>query len=230
MKDTLQIGSPPISVNIRRSARARRYSLRISGVDGQVNLTVPHRAPFDEAVAFAHKQEMWIRRHLAKHVAPVVPTLGGQIMLEGVERDILQGRGRRVVVTETGIEVPGRVETMPARLMGFFKTMARDRLSEASAKYAARLERPFGRITIRDTRSRWGSCTQNGDLMYSWRLILAPPDVLDYVAAHEVAHLVEMNHSRAYWDVVDGICPEYRASRVWLQKNGQALHRFRFQA
>src|SRR5690606_4279045 len=110
----------------------------------------------------------------------------------------------------------------------FLKTVARDRLATASDRYAVALGRPYGRLTLRDTRSRWGSCSAAGDLMYSWRLVMAPAEVLDYVAAHEVAHLAEMNHSPAFWDVVARLCPDYRRHRTWLRANGGALHRVRF--
>jgi predicted metal-dependent hydrolase len=89
--------------------------------------------------------------------------------------------------------------------------------------------RSYTSLALRDTRSRWGSCSPDGRLMYSWRLIMAPPQVLDYVAAHEVAHLVELNHSPAYWRVVTGICPDWKRHRDWLRTHGSSLHRLRFQ-
>jgi predicted metal-dependent hydrolase len=98
----------------------------------------------------------------------------------------------------------------------------------AVARHAARLRLPVGRISLRDPRSRWGSCTATGDLMFSWRLVLAPAFVLDYVAAHEVAHLKEMNHSPAFWAVVRRLCPDYEAPREWLRRNGGALHGWDF--
>ena len=105
---------------------------------------------------------------------------------------------------------------------------ARDRLVAASDGYAAALGRPYARITLRDTRSRWGSCTSDGGLMYSWRLILAPPEILDYVAAHEVAHLKEMNHSSAFWAVATQLYGPSDEARHWLRNAGSELHRYRF--
>ena len=98
--------------------------------------------------------------------------------------------------------------------------MARERLQAASERFATQVDRKINRVTLRDTRSRWGSCSEAGNLMYSWRLILAPSDVLTYVAAHEVAHLVEMNHSQAFWDVVADLCPNYAEPRKWLRQEG----------
>jgi predicted metal-dependent hydrolase len=91
---------------------------------------------------------------------------------------------------------------------------------------AARLGVPFGRLTLRDTRSRWGSCSSTGALSFSWRLILAPAEVLDYLAAHEVAHLKEMNHSPAFWRVLRDLCPATDSAEAWLKRNGTGLHRF----
>ena len=108
------------------------------------------------------------------------------------------------------------------------KLRARDVLAEASDRYAVMVGQSYSRLSIRDTRSRWGSCSSEGVLMYSWRLIMAPPEVLDYVAAHEVAHLVEMNHSAAFWAMVERICPDYDVHRAWLRKNGDVLHRVNF--
>ena len=124
--------------------------------------------------------------------------------------------------------VPGPEERVAARLLGFLKTHARSRLAEASDRYSARLGRGYARLTLRDTRSRWGSCTADGGLMYSWRLILAPPEVLEYVAAHEVAHLQEMNHSADFWALVTQLYGPYQAQRRWLHREGAALHRIRF--
>ena len=112
--------------------------------------------------------------------------------------------------------------------MAFLKHEARTALAPAVDHHAASLGVTPARLTLRDTRSRWGSCTARGDLMFSWRLIMAPPEVLDYVAAHEVAHLVEMNHSRAFWDTVARTCPGFEEPRRWLKQNAEALHRFRF--
>jgi predicted metal-dependent hydrolase len=124
--------------------------------------------------------------------------------------------------------VPEDKDRLGRSIQAFLRTLARDRLAAASDRYAAALGRPYGKITLRDTRSRWGSCTSQGDLMYSWRLIMAPPAVLDYVAAHEVAHLERMDHSPAFWNIVARLCPDHARHRDWLRTEGTALHRVRF--
>jgi predicted metal-dependent hydrolase len=124
--------------------------------------------------------------------------------------------------------VPAEPARAALRIATFLKSVARLRLAAAAGRHAGALGREVGRLTLRDARSRWGSCTARGDLMFSWRLVMAPPAVLDYVAAHEVAHFEEMNHSPAFWAVVARLCPDYRCHRRWLRCEGAALHRYRF--
>jgi hypothetical protein len=233
MSDLKLWGNPPIPVLLRRSARARRISLRLSQLDGRVTLTLPKRLPQAQALAFLQEKESWLRKHLADQVCAVPIALETLVPLEGIEHRIVPGSGRavQIAVGESGNElrVPGAADRVAARLQAHLRVLARDRLSAASDLYAARLGCDYTRLTLRDTRSRWGSCTAAGGLMYSWRLILAPPEVLDYVAAHEVAHLAEMNHSRAFWDTVTQIHGDWRAPRRWLRDHGAALHRYRFE-
>lgn len=221
-------GDPPLEVSLRRSARARRYSLRISQLDGRVTLTLPKRAPLDEGLAFLREKEGWIRGHLARHPDAHVVAPCGTVPFRGRTLAIVPGTGRAPRLTGDGLAVPGPAAGVPGRVQGFLKAEARTALAEAVDRHAAALGRRYGRLTLRDTRSRWGSCSSRGDLMFSWRLIMAPPQVLDYVAAHEVAHLAEMNHSPAYWAVVARLMPDYAAPRAWLRTNGAALHRVRF--
>ncbi len=219
-------GAPPVALTLRRSARARRISLRISQLDGRVTLTLPARVPEAEALAFAREKEAWIRQHLEARSEDVDIAIGAEIPIEGAMRQIVPADGRRLVLMADRIAVPGPAVAM--RLQSWLKELARDRLAAASDDYARRLGRSYSRITLRDTRSRWGSCSSQGALMYSWRLILAPPEVLSYVAAHEVAHLAEMNHSPAFWAQVGRIYGPYEAPRQWLRAHGGELHRYRF--
>ena len=221
-------GAPDVPVILRQSARARRISLRISQLDGRVTLTVPRGVSDAEALGFARQKEDWIRGHLAKRGADAVVAIGAEIPLGGQVFTITAGQGRRVEITQGQIAVPGAPERVGARLAGHLKQIARARLAEACDNYAARLGKPYAKISIRDTRSRWGSCTSDGGLMFSWRLIMSPPEVLDYVAAHEVAHLAQMNHSPAFWAEVERIYGSYKAPRSWLRKHGNDLHRYQF--
>ncbi|KUP93304.1 M48 family metallopeptidase [Tritonibacter horizontis] len=220
-------GDPEVRVRLRRSPRARRLSLRVSALDGRVTLTLPQRVPEREGRAFLAEKEDWIRSHLARQPDQIYIAPGQVLPLDGVETEIRPGIGRRVLWHPGRLEVPGPA---PARrLERFLRELARDRLAAASDHYAARLGRRYQSLTLRDTRSRWGSCSSAGGLMYSWRLILAPPEVLRYVAAHEVAHLQEMNHSPAFWAVVTDLYGDYASARAWLRTDGNTLHRYRFE-
>ncbi len=221
-------GNPPIRIHLRQSARARRISLRVSRLDGKVTLTHPAGTPASEALDFARSRTDWLRGHVQDVPDTVVVGLGVDILVEGTLRRVVEHSGRAVVLGDRTIAVPGSAQQVPRRLASYFKTLARDRLAAASDHYADRLGKSFARISMRDTRSRWGSCSSRGTLMYSWRLIMAPPEVLRYVAAHEVAHLAEMNHSAAYWAGLERIHGPYDAPRRWLREHGGDLHRFRF--
>ncbi|WP_341367026.1 SprT family zinc-dependent metalloprotease [Yoonia sp. BS5-3] len=220
-------GNPPIDVSLRRSRRAKRLSLRVSRLDGRVTLTLPHLAAEREGISFLRAKEAWLRSHLDQ-LAPVqTVAIGEQIMLRGKMTPIVAGEGKRLVIADQQIAAPGP-EGLGLKIKAQLRQIARNALVEASDRYAGLLGQSYTRISIRDTRSRWGSCSSQGALMYSWRLIMAPPSVLDYVAAHEVAHLVEMNHSAAFWAVVEKICPGYKAERDWLRQHGDRLHRVNF--
>ncbi|PZO66475.1 MAG: M48 family peptidase [Paracoccus denitrificans] len=215
-----------IPVTLRRNARARRMTLRVAGRDGAVTLTLPPRVRVADAVAFAQSRADWLRRavSVAPSVNRVVP--GATIPVEG----------RLLAITPAAIRAPrieGDVLLVPQLRQGrsvaaFLQHLARDRLAEASDRYARALGRSFRAITLRDTRSRWGSCTHDGRLMYSWRLAMAPPLVLDYVAAHEIAHLAHMDHSPAFWAAVAGLMPDYARHRAWLRANGATLQAWSF--
>lgn len=221
-------GEPPVELELKRSARARRFSLRISRLDGKVTLSMPAHARESDALAFAQSQADWIRRTQARS-APVLPVaIGAEIPLFGQPHRIVAAPVRAPRLVGGEILVPPDADRVGARVQALLKLTARDRLQAASDHYSDRIGRRHSGLTLRDTRSRWGSCSSSGQLMYSWRLVMAPPEVLNYVAAHEVAHLAQMNHSPAFWAVVRGLMPEYEGHRAWLKRHGTALHRYDF--
>ena len=221
-------GLPDLDITLRRSARARRFSLRVSSLDGRVTLSMPARAREAEAIAFARAQEGWLRQALARVPAGADVALGAELPVEGRMLRLMPGAGRGVRVEGDSLLVPGDPAQARARVAAWARARARDRLVAAVDHYAAQVGRKVTAVALRDTRSRWGSCTTEGRLMFSWRLILAPPAVLTYVAAHEVAHLVEMNHSPAFWAVVERLYPGWQVQRAWLRRHGSALHAIRF--
>lgn len=179
---------------------------------------------------FARSKADWIRAALDRRPAFQRVAAGARIPLEGRMVALFCEAGRRrAAVDGDRLLLPGPDERAAARAAAFLRQVARDRLAAACDGYAGALGRSYAGLTLRDTRSRWGSCTAAGGLMFSWRLVMAPPDVLDYVAAHEVAHLVEMNHSPAFWAVVERLKPGWRAQRHWLRQEGATLHAWRFE-
>jgi hypothetical protein len=220
-------------VRIRRHRQARRYTLRISAANREVILTMPPRGSLREAKEFAQRHGGWIaaRLHRLPEAAPFAD--GAVLPLRGVAHRIVHRAGRRGTVwAETGehgeclLCVAGAAPHVGRRVGDYLRREAQRDLDVASRRAAGRLGVSVRRISVRDQSSRWGSCSTTGVLSYSWRLILAPPFVLDYLAVHEVAHLVEMNHSPRFWRLVNRHCPDAGRAKQWLDANGTDLHRY----
>ncbi|SFJ40097.1 hypothetical protein SAMN04488095_2750 [Jannaschia pohangensis] len=216
-------GAPGVEVVLRRSVRARRMSLRVGRSDGRVTLSMPRAMSLAEAQAFVAQQAGWIARHVAAAPAPRGIAVGGTVPLLGRDVPVVAGAGRSARWTGDAIAVADDSRAGP-RVKVLLQTMARTHLTEAVARHAEALGRHPVKMTLRDTRSRWGSCSSRRELMFSWRLIMAPPEVLDYVAAHEVAHLAHMDHSARFWAQVAALMPDYAPRRAWLRREGAALH------
>ena len=235
MNDTVvTLDDPDISVRLRVSARARRFTLRLEPSGEGAVLTLPPGVAIAQARMFLMRQSDWLARALARHPGRVVVGDGTRLPVAGAEVEIavVDGPRRaprladgRLIVSGPG--APG-FQVGP-RIAAFLKARARDALVPAAERYAGMLGRRPAAVSLRDPRSRWGSCSARGRLSFSWRLAMAPPEVLDYVAAHEAAHLVEMSHGSRYWEVVEQILPDYRRHRAWLKREGRKLHGFRFE-
>ena len=220
-------------VTVRRHRRARRYTLRIHSATREVILTMPTRGSVREAKAFAQKHGGWIAARLRRlpEAAPFAD--GAMLPLRGVEHRVVHRPGKRGTVwTEQGkggemlICVAGDAPHVGRRVGDFLRREAQRDLIVASRRAADMIGVNVKRISVRDQSSRWGSCSTTGVLSYSWRLILAPPFVLDYLAIHEVAHLVEMNHSPRFWRLVNRMYPDAERAKVWLDVHGADLHRY----
>jgi predicted metal-dependent hydrolase len=218
---------------VRRHRRARRYTLRIHPTDREAILTMPPRGTIAEAKEFAQLHGGWIAARLGRlpKAAPFLP--GAIVPLRGAPHRIVHRAGVRGTVWtevrdsgEKVLCVAGGIEHLDRRVHDYLKREARRDLQKAAQAYAGALGVRVKRLSIRDQSSRWGSCTTAGSLSFSWRLILAPSFVLDYLAAHEVAHLVEMNHSPRFWRVVGRICPSQERAKKWLDTCGNDLHRY----
>ncbi len=219
-------------VRLRRHRQARRYTMRIHAVDREVVLTMPPRGSVKQAREFAQKHGGWIAARL-RRLPETVPFVHGTVLpLRGIEHRIDHRRTERGTVwleIHAGAHllcVAGAAPHLPRRVRDFLKREAKRDLETASRAAALALGLDVKRVSVRDQSSRWGSCSSTGVLSYSWRLILAPPFVLSYLAAHEVAHLVEMNHSRRFWRLVERICPDMDRAKTGLDVHGTDLHRY----
>jgi predicted metal-dependent hydrolase len=226
----IALGTPPVSVTVRQSANARRLTLRLNRFNGEATLTVPARTGQSLISEFLDRQESWLRAQIENAPQRVRPAFGDEVPVEGEMLTLVDAARGPVRRQPGGLAVPGGPDAIGPKLLAYLKTLARERLSEATGYHAGVLGKSVSRLTLRDTRSRWGSCTSAGNLMFSWRLVMAPPEVLDYVAAHEVGHLVHMDHSPAFWDVVSDLIGDFREPRRWLRREGVSLHRFDFEA
>ena len=228
MAEAIRIGDPAIEVRLRRNSRARRMVLRVTRSGRGPTLTLPPGVPLAQARAFLSDQEGWLRQHLAAGGGRL-PVRDGSVLPFGDGMLAVRAQaGGRLRFAGGVLLVPGAPAQLGPRVAGFLKEAAREACVDATGRHAAAIGLRPGRITLRDPRARWGSCTATGDLMYSWRLVLAPGAVLDYVVAHEVAHLAEMNHSPRFWAVVRRLCPDYDAPRAWLRQHGAELHAWDF--
>jgi len=220
-------------VRLQRHRRARRYTLRVQSATREVVLTMPPRGSLKDARAFAQKHGAWIAARLKRLPQPAPFRHGTVIPLRGEPHRIEHRRNERgtawIELGDDGSHVlcvAGEAAHIARRLRDYLKREAKRELEAASRRAADALGVKIKRVSIRDQSSRWGSCSTTGVLSYSWRLILAPPFVLEYLAAHEVAHLVEMNHSRAFWRVVARIYPNLARAKTWLDAHGVDLHRY----
>ena len=222
----LALGPADRSIRIRVDRRARRLAIRVDPRTRAVKLTVPPHARADTVLGFVRAHTGWVAQRLAElgetvPFAPgrVLPILGQPVTIEAVA-----GAGVRRVGDR--LHVGGHPDFLARRVDDWLKAEARRVLGDRTAAAAARLGTRATAVAVRDTISRWGSCAANGRIGYSWRLILAPSWVVDYVVAHEAAHLVELNHSRRFWRLVEDLVGDPAPAQRWLKVHGPALHRY----
>lgn len=218
-----------VAIRLAVNPRARRVSVRICPTRREAIATAPSQRQLKRAIAFAAERAGWIAQELSRLPQGVTLLPGVRAPLRGVMHELAYERGRASPRIEEG--APPRLiapapdpDLFEPRLMRFFRAEARADLDRRVAVHAKTVGAAPSRIQVKELRSRWGSCTVDGALSFSWRVILAPPFVLDYLAAHEVAHLVEMNHSRRFWALVKKCLPDYELGRRWLHEHGSSLH------
>jgi predicted metal-dependent hydrolase len=219
----LDVGAP---VTIRVSTRARRLSLRIDAASRSVELVLPRGIGAEQGLRFVANHRGWIAERLGALPQPVPFTEGEIVPVLGTPHRICRETDRTappVAIGDGAIRVRGEAAHIARRVRDHLVRLAKTEVTRRAQAQAARIGKNVMRVSVRDTKSRWGSCSGNGNLSFSWRLIFAPEAVLDYVVAHEVAHLAEMNHGPRFWRVVASLTPEHVAARAWLKRHRSRL-------
>ena len=228
----LEIAGRSVPLSVRTNPRARRLIVKVEPSDGRVVVVAPNERSVQAALRFAHTQRDWIAARLAE-VAPPLPFEVGSIFPLRDEPCLIEHHptARRGVWLERDLAGPrlcvsGEAPHIGRRVTHYLKSEARKDLRARVEAHTAHLRVGTPRMSVRDTATRWGSCSSRSGLSFSWRLIFAPPFVLDYVAAHEVAHLKHMDHSPAFWRLVHTLVGDPADANRWLQTEGRHLHRF----
>ena len=220
---------PDLEIFLRQNNNSRRITLRISALDGKITITGPNYLDFSEFKKFAESKKSWLKSKRESFEPPIFISEGMEIPISGTNTKILFSDLQEPKKVN-GILFVSKEKPVSTQVKKYLKEIARIHLAYICKEFAERLGSKVHKITLRDTRSRWGSCSNDAKLMFSWRLIMAPEDILAYVAAHEVAHLKHMNHSKDFWETVEYLFGPYKKERAWLKQNGPSLHRYKFES
>ena len=229
MKKIFLEDEPDLEIFLRRNSNSRRITLRISALDGKITITGPNYVDFKEFKNFAESKKSWLKSKRKSFEPPIFISEGIKIPVAGTQTKILFSNVREPKKVGSILFV-SKEKPVSIQVKKYLKEIGRIHLAYICNEFAERLGSEIRKITLRDTRSRWGSCSNDAKLMFSWRLIMAPEDVLAYVAAHEVAHLKHMNHSKDFWETVEYLFGSYKKERAWLKQNGPSLHRYKFES
>lgn len=226
----IEIDGVLLPVQVKENDRAKRITLRLSPNGDVAKVTTPGHVSDDAIEEFVHRNRNWLATRIALLPERIELQHGAVIPFKGIEHLIISnGKTRGLVkVTEHEgqpcLEVPGERESTSRKLLAFLKREARKELDRVVNIHCAKIGVRAKHLRITDTTSRWGSCSTTRTLSFSWRIIMAPPEVLNYLAAHEVAHLREMNHSADFWALTKELCPDTDIQKGWLRANGGKLH------
>ncbi|MES5100988.1 M48 family metallopeptidase [Agrobacterium sp. BA1120] len=232
----MDVGGRSLPITIKENQRATRITLRIEPGGKALKMTIPYGLHHREVDDFLERHNGWLKAKLSKFSEEGSMRDGGIISIRGVAHRIEHTGTLRGVTQlaknaedEAVLRVSGSPEHMGRRIATFLKKEARSDLERLVAFHAKAVGKPVRSISMKDTRSRWGSCSHEGNLSFSWRIVMAPETVIDYLAAHEVAHLREMNHGPKFWALCEKLCPHTEASKAWLKRNGSQLHAIDFE-
>lgn len=223
----IDLGEFCLPIRIKKHRTSRRLIVRYHPRQKSLSLTLPQATTLTQGLHFINEKREWILQQVMQYSnnnsfvsGQEIPVLGKNIKLEHV--------GGRGVVTEqdSALQVHGDIEFMERRIQKWLIQKLKSEIIPLAEGFSNQLKVKTGNITLRDTSSRWGSCSSDGNLSFSWRLVFAPYEVLTYVVAHEVAHIREHNHSPNFWALVAQICPEFKNSQNWLKRNGKSLYMY----
>ena len=219
---------PNIDVKLIRSARARQITLRVSSLDGKVSVTAPKHVSTPKIEKFLYQKESWVKWKRSEVPKKLDVTIGSIIPYRGQMLKLVKYAGKNILRSHDKLLIPESKKFVGLITKEFLKQAARKHIKYEAANYSKKIGKCYTKLSLRDTRSRWGSCNGKKALMFSWRLVMAPPEVLSYVAAHEVAHLKHMNHSAQFWEEVMRLYGKHYKARQWLREKGMSLHRYSF--
>lgn len=231
----VDVAGRSVPITVTENRRATRITLRIEPGGRALKLTIPYGLHHGMVDEFLERHSGWLETRLAKVGVPASLTHGSTVPVRGVSHRI-EHSGKIRGLTQLGVGkggeaiiiVSGLPEHTPKKILAFLRKEARVDLERLVALHAASVKKPVKSISLKDTRSRWGSCSYEGNLSFSWRIVMAPPSVIDYLAAHEVAHLQEMNHGPDFWALCHRLCPHTDAAKAWLKQHGSSLHAIDF--
>ncbi len=218
-------------LELKVSSRAKRMRLRLDSKNRVINLVMPKRASLKKAREFALDHEEWIKDKLAALPAPVPFTQGSIIPVLGQDRHVhidcdTTLKSTRIELKNNEISISTNKKDPAGRITRFLKKESRDTLTGLAHEKAAQIGKTIESVQIRDTKSRWGSCGPDGRISFSWRLIFAPWGAMDYVVAHEVAHLIHMNHGPKFWALCTELSEDYSTGKKWMRQNGHSLMKY----
>ncbi|WP_085907883.1 M48 family metallopeptidase [Kiloniella majae] len=227
----LDIQGQKLKVIVQPHPTSKKLSLRLVAGKAAVKVVCPPNYPFADILDFVERQKNWIADRLDKQTAPVSYEDGANIPILGRHHKIVRIEPGTKTHSQKGaawleanqLYIKSHTEHLPRRVRDFLKRQVRFEIDLRAREKAAKIDKKIAAIRIKDTTSRWGSCSTKGNLNFSWRLIFSPEEVLDYVVAHEVAHLEHMNHSPAFWALVDQLTDARKTSQKWLKLNGNQL-------
>lgn len=218
-------------VKVKRSKRARRVALRLDPTQRVINLVVPEKMPLHKAYKFAQDHESWVRETLSKLDPPFpfkdgahLPIFGDTVRLSiHIDPNL---KRTKIIQHDDVLEVQTYMDDPTNRIVTHLKKIARAGLADMATDKAEVINKNISSVTVRDTKSRWGSCSHKGELSFSWRMMFAPYDAIDYVVAHEVAHLIHMDHSKNFWTLCRSLSSNFVEGKFWMQNHGNSLMRY----